>query len=883
MTSRGNANAGRAPFIAVAILIGWAAVVAVSEETVTSLTSWRMVAATETGGATGGQISTPGFDDSGWYDVTVPCTVLGGLLQNGVYEDPFYGINLQSISSEPFNSTTWWYRTEFSTTSDLAGEQLTVLFKGINYRANVWVNGIQIGKEEDIVGTFRWFSFDITSYALVPGTNSLAVEIYKPEDVSIGSSTSTDLAISFVDWSPEPPDGNMGLWQEVVFQKKSGPVAIAYPQVSAELGYGTNNTVTSASVTILLELHNYGPVAKSGTVFASIPQSGTVSQTVSVSAYSDLQVIFTPDLFPTLVISNPELWWPWQMGAQTLQTLTASFVIGAQVSDSLTTQFGLRQVTSELIDGNRLFTVNGKPILIRGGGFTPDLFQRVNSARQETEMTYLRDMYMNTIRLEGKMENDHFFDLADQYGMLVMPGWCCCDAWQHWDLWGDEEHFVAQESTRSQVRRLRIHPSIFVFLYGSDQSPPLSVEEEFLAVFDEEMWVLPTLASAADTTSIVTGRTGVKMTGPYSWVPPNYWLTDDGKYGGAWGFFTEGGPGEAPLTYESLARTLPEEHQWPIDSWWDYHTSTGTIGDLSDFTPPLNARYGTTKNAVDYSYTSQVANYEGLRALFEGYSRNKYTATGVIQWMQNNPWISFKWHFYDYFLVQGGGYFGSKKSCEPLHIMYAYDDNSIYVVNSLYTAYTDVLQASVQVILLNGTVSYSTSVTVPSVEADSAIKIFSNVPSVPSGVTGVYFLRLMLKKSAEVVSDNLYWLSTQQDILAWKLTMWYRTPCSQWADFTNLRTLPVINLKVTTTTQVSDDKALTTVTVANPTSYVAFFVRAILQCSGVDVVPVLWSDNYVTLMPNEAQTLTASCLSSQLSACQNTPTISTESFNNNAR
>jgi len=104
-----------------------------------------------------------------------------------------------------------------------------------------------------------------------------------------------------------------------------------------------------------------------------------------------------------------------------------------------------------------------------------------------------------------------FFDLADQFGLLIMPGWCCCDAWQHWSAWTEEQYHVAVESMRTQMRRLRIHPSVLVFLYSSDDMPPERVEIDYLRVAAEEYWPNPLLASASNLTSTITGPTGVKV------------------------------------------------------------------------------------------------------------------------------------------------------------------------------------------------------------------------------------------------------------------------------------------------------------------------------------------------------------------------------------
>jgi hypothetical protein len=299
------------------------------------------------------------------------------------------------------------------------------------------------------------------------------------------------------------------------------------------------------------------------------------------------------------------------------------------------------------VDGNghRLYRVNGQPILLRGGGYAPSLFLESESpttpqglALQSVWMNLTRDLGINTIRFEGKHPADSFYDMADAVGMLMIPGWCCCDSWQHWKFWGPEQHWVAQESTRSQALRLRSHASALAFWFSSDELPPDEVEREYRAVFNETLWPNPLLASASALVSNVSGTTGVKMSGPYEYVTPNYWLDSGNTLGGAFGLLTEGGPGEALLTPESFERVIDPAANWPVNSLWDFHCggSHGVFGTLRRYTPALNARFGAPSNAIDYLTRSQAAVYESHRAMFEGYARNKYTSTGVVQWMLNS-------------------------------------------------------------------------------------------------------------------------------------------------------------------------------------------------------------------------------------------------------
>ena len=233
---------------------------------------------------------------------------------------------------------------------------------------------------------------------------------------------------------------------------------------------------------------------------------------------------FTPDKFQQLVFSNPRLWWPAQMGKPNLYPLTMEFEVNGAVSDHSATEFGIREITSDLNSvGGRAFHINGKNILIRGGGWTPDMMMRENSQRLHDEFRYVRDMGLNTIRLEGKLETQEFFDLADHDGILVMAGWCCCDFWERWPRWQPKDFEIAKQSLRDQIYRLRSHPSLVMWLNGSDNPPPPDVEQMYLDVEKDLFWPNPVVSSATGKKTSVTGDSGVKMSGPYEYVAPSYW------------------------------------------------------------------------------------------------------------------------------------------------------------------------------------------------------------------------------------------------------------------------------------------------------------------------------------------------------------------------
>jgi exo-1,4-beta-D-glucosaminidase len=376
--------------------------------------------------------------------------------------------------------------------------------------------------------------------------------------------------ITYVDWNPMPADKDMGLVRDV-YLRASGPVALRNTQVVTRL----DDPPGRAHLTLFADLKNGAAQPVEGTLQGAIGNI-SVSKKVRIGAGETARVSITPEDDPQLHIANPKLWWPYGLGGQDLYHLRMEFETGGAVSDREEVSFGIRQVTSELdAQQHRLFRINGKKILIRGGGWSSDMLLRYDDEREENEIRYARDMHLNTIRLEGKMMNQHFFDTADRYGMLVMPGWCCCSYWERWRNWKPEDYRIAGESLRDQVRRLRNHAGVFVFLYGSDNSPNAEAEKVYLKVLEEEHWPNPYVSSAAKATTEGAGPTGVKMPGPYEYVAPNYWLLDRER-GGAFGFNTETSPGPAIPVLESLKQMLPQEHLWPIDEFWNFHAGGGS-------------------------------------------------------------------------------------------------------------------------------------------------------------------------------------------------------------------------------------------------------------------------------------------------------------------
>ncbi len=823
-------------------------------------TGWRLQSACRLQ-ASGEAISLPAFSTQGWISTTVPSTVLAAQVAAGLLPDPYYGDNLRKLpgvsypvgqnfenlpmaADSPYRCG-WWYREEFTAPdADRKGSHFWLRFAGINYRAEIWLNGHKVAGSSQIAGAYRRYHLDVTGLLKPGGKNVLAVETFAP--------TPMDLGVNWVDWNPAPPDKDMGIWGAVDLDR-TGPVTLRHPMVVTHF---SDDNLSTANLTVYAEVRNATDQALQSIV------SGTASgvrfqQTVSLAPHEQRTVVFSPEQFPQLRIQNPSIWWPWQMGQPHLEHLSMSAGVADQVSDQKTVEFGIREVTSELTGtGSRLFRINGKPILIRGGGWSQDMLLRSNPERLRQQFRLIRDLGLNALRLEGKLETGDFFRLADKNGILVMAGWCCCDHWERWKTWTAQDHAIAKASLRSQMLRLRHYPSLLVWLNGSDFHPPADVEQEYLNVEAETHWPNPTLSSATGNPTTVSGPSGVKMTGPYDYVEPSYWYFAE-RFGGARGYNTETGPGPDIPSRASRATFLPDPDAWPASADWSLHMGGGGFTTLKDLDSAMTAIYAKPDSAADYTRMANTMAYASERAMFEAYSRNKYYSTGVIQWMLNNAWPSMIWHLYDYNLEADGGYFGVKQACEPLHIQYSYDDHSIVVVNSTYKR-ADGLQATVDVHDVHWNELYRTSATVHA-PSDSAQQVINLPATLFNGVHRLFFIDLTLAgANGQILSRNFYWAPYTPAIFDWDATEYTFTPAQFFPDLHALAQLPPATLSAQAEITKTSSGRRIRLHLHNTSSALAFQIRAAVRTSsGALVSPVLWSDNWIELVPGESRTLTA--------------------------
>ncbi|MFE2129429.1 glycoside hydrolase family 2 protein [Streptomyces amritsarensis] len=804
-------------------------------------------------------VSSPGYPATGWYPAGPRSTVLAALLAAGVYPDPFHSTQQQLIPAADF-TVPWWYRSDFTVADTTARTHLD--FSGVISAADVFVNGRRIAAASTVAGAYTRHEFDIT--ALVrPGTNTVAFRIQP-------NNPRKHLTMGWLDWLQPPPDENMGIVRDVTV-RRAGPVALRDAHVVTALAMPS---MATADLTVKARVRNDSDTTVT-TTLSGTAGGAAVATSVTLGPHETRAVVLTPAEHPALRLQAPRVWWPAHMGEQPMYDLDLTATVNGIPSDTAHQAFAVRDVRAPLnADGARQFEVNGRPLLVKGGGWSPDAFLRWDPTYAEDRLTYALDLGLNTLRLEGHIEPDEFFDLADRHGILTLPGWECCTKWEGevnrneaGERWTAADHSVAKASMAAEAARLRHHPSVISFLIGSDAAPNEQIERGYLDALKAADWTAPVIPAAADTASPITGRSGMKMTGPYDWVPPGYWY--DKREGGASGFNSETSAGPDIPTLDTLRRMMtPAELEtlWKEPAARQYHRSpSATFDTLELYNAALTARYGPPASLEDYVRKAQLAQYENVRAQFEAYSRNakdpEDPSTGVVYWMFNSGWTSLHWQLVDRYLDQGGAYFGAKKANEPLHVQYGYDDHAVAVVNNR-TAPASGLTARVTLFAPDGTQKHDRSVTGLSVAGGGASSTALTLPESVPGLPTTYLARLLLTDAAgREVSRNVYWLSTEADVLDYERSDWYYTPTTSYADLRGLNSMARTAVAATaTTTADPSGTSTTTVTLRHtgPGGTPALLTDVHLVGSqGAPVLPVRWTDNQVSLWPGESVTLTA--------------------------
>jgi exo-1,4-beta-D-glucosaminidase len=793
----------------------------------------------------GNNISQSGFDVSKWYKATVPSTVMAALIANNEYPDIFMGDNIDKVDTARFR-TSWWYRHEFSV--DDSSKNTDLVFEGINYRANIWINGVKIASADTLFGGFRIFKINIPK-DVIRSSNALAVEVFnqKKDEPSIG----------FVDWAPMPPDRELGLWRPVKIVT-SGKAKLDNVFVLSKID---KKEFREADLQVSVEaINNTSEQIK--TVVKGTIENISFEKKVTLSPKETQLVVFNSLDYPQLKITNPRIWWTHEMGKPELYKVDLDIESEGEVSYSMTTRFGIREVEDYISElGHRGYMLNGVKVLIKGGGWVDGLFLNDSEEKVKAQMEYAKHANMNTIRLEGFWGNsERFYELADELGLLIMVGWSCQWEWNSY-LSKPEDDFMSIKTpedikllvnyTRDHIYWLRNHPSIFVWVMGSDKLPRPELEMKYDSLFRLIDPSRPVLKSCKEQTSTISGKSAIKMRGPYEYVSPNYWYLDT-LYGGAFGFNSETGPGPQVPSLEILKSMIPEDKLWPVNEIWNFHCGRNEFQTIERYLNAFNRRYGKQSGPVDFTFKSQASNLEAMRAMFEAFAINRSKTTGIIQWMYNSAWPKLIWQLWDYSLMPNGAFYGARIGARPVNIAYNYGDNSVWITN-LKTSPLSNLTAEIKVYNIDGKLVEEKKLNAQA-KPDGAEKIFSLPENKP--YSGVYFLDLKLyDQQGSLITSNFYWLSRKDDVPDFKNTQWYYTPLSAYADFTDLNKLPVVKIDVKDSIISKNNEYEITVNLHNPNKSIAFLteLNVIGDKSGKSVVPILWDDNYISLTPDETR------------------------------
>ena len=781
----------------------------------------------------GEEISTAAYQMHGWYAAIVPGTVLTSLVNSHVYPEPLYGENNRpEIIPESLVHTSYWYRTIVKVPKAYKNRRVWLNFDGINYSAAVWVNGAQVGT---IRGAFVRGIFDITAH-VTPGQQAAIAVLVTPQphpgtphEHTIRNGVGDNGGITAIDgptflstigwdWLPAIRDRDTGIWQRV-YLSATGPVRMKDPLVTTDLPLPKTD---SSDIAVQTTLENLSDEPLKGTVRGTI-ENISFSRDVELAPRSTQQVSFDAKNTPALHMEHPRLWWPNGYGNQNMYHLHLESRVGRSISDTQDVDFGVRKITYSVPGTDTLtISVNGVQVFIRGGDWGLDEgLKRIPRARLEEEIKLHKLANLNLIRnWVGQSTGEDFYELCDKYGILVWDEFFQPNPGDGPDP-DDLDTYIA--NVRDKILRFRNHPSIMLWCARNEGFPPPDIDAALRKVLAE---LEPTRRYQPSSTD----GAGVRSHGPYSWREPRkfYLVTDD--Y-----FKTETGTVSVP-TLESIQGMMPKEDWETIDDDWAEHDFAKGNSGADKYPAEIAARYGPFRNLADFVRKAQMANYEAYRAMYEG--RNAvlfHPTTAIITWMSAPAQPSFVWQLYHYDLDPMSSLFAVMHASEMVHIQFNESTGEVQVINNKPDPVTD-LVAHVAVYNFDGTVAYQrdTNVTAAPDVATSLGPI-----DFPATISAVHFVKLELRdKAGQVISSNFYWRAVpdHQD------------------DLTALNPLPMVPL--TAKAQRIDDHTFT-ITLTNPTKSIALMAHIQLRRkSGERVLPVYYSDNYVSLVPTESKTIT---------------------------
>lgn len=795
----------------------------------------------------GNQLSISAFNSDGWMKATVPGTVLTTMLNNNLFPAPEFSMNNELIPDiyETGNDFyTFWFVRPFQIENLPAERQVWLNFRGINYKADIFLNGKRINPDTH-EGMFLRKSYHITSYLRESGTNLLAVIVYPPDypgnpnggqggDGQIAKNVTMQFTPGW-DWIQPVRDRNTGIWDEVSITT-TGSVKVSHPYVVTKVP-GTripSENQKEALVRVTVELENSSDQTQSGSVVCET-DGKYITQTVSLSPREHQTVTFEE-----ITIKNPRLWWPNGIGRQELYDMHISFHQDDEISDSHSLRYGIREITSEKdpATGGRKFYVNGQPIYMTGGNYiTSDWLLRLSPERYRAEVRFHAEMNVRMIRVWGGvlLERPEFYEACDEYGILVFQDlWGtgdCNGAWEdpmkkdsrerRWEY--PDNHSLFLQSVEDQVKMIRNHPSLCLWCGGNEWPLAKDIDETLKNTLFHRLDPERLYISFSTDTLFTRNTIGGVGDGPYGIQEPEWFFSFRSTP-----FNPEAGSVGSPEV-ESMREMMTEKElagfprpERRTHTTWRYHKDLGYRDHLE--------RYGDVTDIETYSKYAQIVNYDQYRSFMEGWASHMWEwYTGILIWKTQNPWTSLRGQMYDWFLDVNASLYGTKKGCEPLHPQYNIVSKQVELVNTALGTH----QISVKAGLYkpDGSIIWEKE-EATTIHANSVHRMFSIPP--PEEHEGVYFLKLELEENGRPVTDNIYWL------------------CTRPKDYRGLADLPQAKPEVKTTLQREGDLYTGTISLAAD-NHISFFnrVKVFDKNSGKRILPVHYSDNYITLMPGD--------------------------------
>jgi hypothetical protein len=855
--------------------------------------------------SSGAEISTSGYKSKVyWFPVKVPSTVLTGLVANKIYPDPYSGLNnmlipdasdefnkkynLEQFSHLPGNKNPWnkpyWYRAVFDVPKADNGRHFQLIFKGINYRAAVWVNGIQVADSTEMAGMFGEYSIDVSNQITAGKGNALAVKIYPldypglPADEQlkamgdffenggptgdIGKNVTMLCSVGW-DWIPPVRDRNIGLWLPV-YLRTSGGITIADPKLVTGLPKLPDSTI--ANVSLNLKLINHNPSDDNGKLIVIIsPESFKgnpvqVSKSVIIPKNSSLIVDLNGDNTREFNILNPRLWWPNGYGKPDLYRIKLQYANSKGVSDDTSFIFGIRTVSTKAVNVNgtyrRDFYVNEKRVHLTGGAWVPDMMLNRDSTRYDYEMHLCRNSNINLVRIwgGGVTPCDEFFEAADRYGLLVWS-----DFWITGDTQGEFkgspdwpiEGNIFKKNVISTILRIRNHPSLLVWTGGNEghaRKELYDVMRESIITLDGTRPYIPSSSGFAKLPAGWEGAwpdnlpSGVYSGGPYTWQDPKVYYSKaiEAK---DWVFKDETGLPSLP-PYNIMSKIIPDliwdkKLPFPLNNTWGYHDACTGNGRWDLYSKEMVKRYGEPVSMEDYCDKMQLMNAVGYQGIFEAAGHKLNDIGGVMLWKVNSAFPSVVWQVYDWFLMANAGYYFMQNALESIHIQLNISDLKVVAINRTYKNATG-LTESVDLFGIDSKPLFheENSISLSATE----VKESSSLASVLADLKGVIFVDLNLKNiSGKIISHNVYWVSNNSD---------YKS--------LNEMQKAKVNVKVLASSKGKNEKSWT-IKVSNTSDKIAFFLRPQLMIEGEEVLPSYWTASYFTLAPSESSIVSVSC------------------------